>query len=310
MLKHTNISTLLFSLLTLSISVVGCQQQTQTSDPNRLAKVGDKVLTADDAAKEIPPFMLKEDSLSALYQYREDWVRRQIILQEALRVGINQNEDIQKRLQRLREEVLVQGLKDYVLAEYDQDLEITDEEARNYYQEHKDQLVLDERYVRFRHMITSTHRGAQSAKNDLMRGIEWPEVARKYAQNGEARIQESEKFWPISMALVDNNVMNNMLQRIGITEISPIRRVNGNYHFVQLMETRPAGGHPDLDWLMEQIKDWLRIEKRRRHFNSYVKNLYLNAQSNNEIETYNVLKSNSNTESTEPDTLLSTESNE
>jgi hypothetical protein len=290
--------------------VYGCEPVDQGPNQNNLARVGNEVLTIDAAADQIPPFMLEQDSASALNRYRQDWIRRQIILQEAQRVGISQNAEVQERLQRLREEVLVQGLKDYVLAEYDQDLNITDDEARNYYQAHKDQLVLNERYVRFRHLVTSTYEQAQSVRRDLMRGIEWSEAARKYCQNPEARTQESVKFWPISMALADINGMKNMVQRIGITEISPVRRVQGDYHFVQLMEMRPEGDHPDLDWLIGQIKEWLRLEKRRRHFNSYVKNLYLNAQSNNEIETFNVLESNSNADSTRLDTLLSSENNE
>ncbi len=112
------------------------------------------------------------------------------------------------------------------------------------------------------------------------------------------------------MALAHHEVMNTMIRRIGITEISPIRRVNGDYHFVQLMETRPEGGHPDLDWLIGQIKEWLLLERRRRHFNSYVKNLYLNAQSNNEIDTYNVLTPNVESEPSEPDTVGFQQANE
>ncbi len=295
---------------TLLFTTISCKPKQDTSVKKRLARVGNEVLTLEEATEHISSFMLEQDSVSALQRYRKDWIQRQIILQEAQRVDIAQNPEIQKRLKRMREEVLVQGLKDYVLADYEEELTITDEEARNYYQAHKDQLVLDERYVRFRHLVASTHEQAQSARRDLMRGIEWPEVAKTYSKSPEAKIQESEKFWPISMAVADNNIMNSFLQRIGITEISPIRRVNGDYHFVQLMETRPAGGHPDLDWLLSHIKEWLRLEKRRRHFNSYVKNLYLNAQSNNEIETYNVLESNLNEESTEIDTLLSSENNE
>lgn len=301
-------------ILLLSLAVVGfgagCQQSQQTPSENRLAKVGTEILTIEEATSQIPDHILAQDSLSSLQQYRQDWIQRQLILQEANRLGIQQNADVQKRLQRLREEVLIQGLKDYVMGNFDNNLTITDEDARNYYQAHKDQLVLDEKYVRFRHLVAGTHQAAQSARQDIMGGIEWPEVARKYAQNAEAAIQESEKFWPISMALADNEIMNTMIQRIGITEISPIRRVNGNYHFVQLMETRAAGGHPDLDWLMSQIKEWLLLERRRRHFNSYVKNLYLKAQSNNEIDTYNVLEANAKPEPFKPDTVGFQETNE
>ncbi|MDX1617473.1 MAG: hypothetical protein R3224_01720 [Balneolaceae bacterium] len=296
--------------LAAALAIAGCQRPAAQGDGTELARVGSNVLTVEDAAEQVPEFMLKQDSVTSLLQFREEWIERQVILQETRRLDLNSNPDVRRRLQRLQEEVLIQALKDYVLKRFDEGLEITDEEARNYYQAHKEQLVLSERYVRFRHMVTPSLEAARSAKRDLMRGIEWPEVARDYAVNPETRIRESEKFWPISMAVQNVNVMNRMLQRIGITEISPIHRVSGNYHFVQLMEARAEGDHPDLEWLMEQIKEWLRLEKRRRHFNSYVKNLYLNAQSNNEIETYNVLQANSNTESIEQDTLASSQTDD
>ena len=61
---------------------------------------------------------------------------------------------------------------------------------------------------------------------------------------------------------------------------------------VQLLDERAKGDHPDLEWLIDQIKEWLILEKRRRVFNTYVKNLYLQAQANNEIETFDVLQQN------------------
>lgn len=309
---YFRLKSILLFLLMVGIVLPGCRRKSEQSGGTQLARVGSKVLTVQDAIEQLPDFMLEQDSISSLRQFREDWIQRQVILEETRRLELSSNPDVRNRIQRLQEEVLIQALKDYVLNRFDKDLEITDEEARNYYQAHKDQLVLSERYVRFRHLVTPSLESARSAKRDLMRGIEWPEVARNYSLNPEARIRESEKFWPISMAAQNVTAMNQLLRRIGITEISPIHRVNGNYHFVQLMETRAEGDHPDLDWLMVQIKEWLRLEKRRRHFNSYVKNLYLNAQSNNEIETFNVLQAHSNTEnhSIEQDTLASSQTDE
>lgn len=272
----------------------GCTGPNTYPDSETLARVGDHILTVDAAREQIPDFILQEDSISAYRNITEEWVRKQVILQEARRLQLHRDREVQKRLQRLEEEILTQALKEYVLGNYEGEVTVTDEEARNYYQANKNQFVLNERFVRFRHMVTNSIESARGAKRDLMRGIEWPEVAREYAVNPEAQIQQSEKFWPISMALNEIGIMNRMLQRIGITEISPIHRVGSQYHFVQLVETRAEGDHPDLDWLIDQIKEWLILEKRRRHFNSYVKNLYLKAQSNNEIDTYNVYNSNSN----------------
>ncbi|HBQ58963.1 MAG TPA: hypothetical protein DD671_04890, partial [Balneolaceae bacterium] len=57
------------------------------------------------------------------------------------------------------------------------------------------------------------------------------------------------------------------------------------------------------DWLIEQIKEWLTLEKRKRAFNTYVKNLYLQGQANNEIKIHSVNNVESNPSVIDTDTL-------
>lgn len=308
-----NSTTHLFSSLFLAIAllpVLGCNSGTPEDRPERLARVGNEYLTVEQARDRIPEYIMQEDSISALRSYRDRWIEQRLMLQEAERLQLRQRPEVQQKLREAQREVLTQALSDVVISNFEENLEVTDEEARNYYQAHKDQFVLNERFVQFRHMVAEDIESARAAKRELMQAVPWPEVARKYSLNAEAKITESEQFWPISMALGDINIMNRYLQIIGQTEISPIQRVNGNYHFVQLIESRAEGEHPELDWLMEQIKDWLALDKRRRHLSSYVKNLYLKAESNNEIDTYNVLQTNPNTKSGSTDTLETNQTNE
>ncbi|MDZ7714940.1 MAG: peptidyl-prolyl cis-trans isomerase [Balneolaceae bacterium] len=296
-----------FLLITVTaFAFGGCNSNGRDSDAKELARVGNEYLTLDEAINEIPEFVLSQDSIKALSDYREKWIERQIVLQEAQRLQLAQSEEVRKRIQKAEEEILKQALKEAILQKFNNNLKISDQEAQNYYQAHKDQFILNERFVKFRHIETNDLESARAARRDLARGISWPEVARDYSINPEAAIRSSEQYWPISIALSDLDIMNDYLRRIGHTERSVIRRIGENYHFVQLMDSRAAGEHPDLDWLIEQIKEWLVLDKRNRHFSSYVKNLYLKAQSNNEITIYNVLKKNtSNISNEKTDTLES-----
>lgn len=287
-----------------------CQQSTNNQAENVLARVGSNYLTIQQATAAIPDFVLAEDSVNALYRYREDWIRQQLLLQEANRLGLNQKKEIREKLQKARQEVLREALKDYVIHTSEDEIQITDNEARSYYQANKDKFELNEDFVQFRHMKTETIRAARAARQDLLDGVPWPEVARQYAINPEVTINESKQYWPISMAAQGVDIMHRYLTIIGQSEISPIQRVGGVYHFVQLMDKRTEGEQPDLDWLIEQIKDWMILNKRRRNFSSYVKNLYLKAKSNNEVETFNVLPSKSNPKTTTEDTLESNSANE
>ncbi|MDZ7660227.1 peptidyl-prolyl cis-trans isomerase [Fodinibius sp.] len=292
------------------LSFTSCQQKAHQKPEDTLARVGSEYLTVDQAVNDIPEAVLSEDSVRSLTQYRDNWIRQQLLVQEARRLGLEQKPKIQQKIEQARQEILRQALKDYVLASSEKDLKITDEEARTYYQANKEQFVLEEDFVKFRHMRTKTIKQARNARQDLLDGVPWPEVARTYAINPSTVISESDQYWPISMAAKDIDIMNRYLKVIGQSEISPIQRVNGVYHFVQLIETRSEGDHPNLEWLIEQIKDWMTLNNRQRNFSSFVKNLYLKAESNNEVETFNVLPTKSNQNSTIDDTLENNSTNE
>lgn len=308
----TYIRQILFAMLLVIAGylLTSCEQSMQKNTEGSLARVGSEYLTIQQARDDIPDYVLAEDSLNALKQYRDSWVRQQLLLQEATRLGLHQKPEIQKKIEQARNEVLRQALKDYVLANSEKNLSATDEQARSYYQKNKDQFVLEEDFVRYRHMRTETMAEARNARQDLLGGVPWPEVVQKYSLEPSKALSEADQYWPISMAAQGIDVMNRYLNVIGQSEISPIQRVNGVYHFVQLMDTKAEGNHPDLNWLTEQIKNWLTLNNRQRNLSSFIKNLYLKAESNNEVETFNVLSTKSNQNTTVQDTLENTSSNE
>lgn len=280
-----------FCLLFGVFALISCTRKSQYSEP-ALARVGSAFLTISEARDGIPEHIFMQDSIEAYNKYRDDWIEQQIILQDAYRLRVHRQPEILNRLDKLKEDFLAKAAQEYILGELEPELQVSDEEARAYYQENKESFVLEERYVRYRHLIASTLSDAQNARQDLLGGVEWEIVANDYSINPEVALRESNRFWPESIAAGDVNILNRYLQVIGLSEITVIERVGSQYHFVQLMEERAKGDHPDLDWLIDQIKEWLILEKRRRAFNTYVKNLYLQAQANNEIETFNVLQEN------------------
>lgn len=266
---------------------VQCTRKSKITEPT-LARVGSAILTINEAKNEIPNHIFESDSIAAYITFREKWIEKQIILQDAYRRKIHRQSEVQKRIKKIEEDFIVKATQNYIIAELDTEIEVTFDEAKEYYQANKDNFVLEERYVRYRHLIARNITDAQTARNDLLSGIDWETVANEFSVNPEVAIGESEKFWPESASGGDVDILNRYLKVIGLSEISVIEKIGDEYHFVQLIEERSKGDHPDLEWLIDQIKEWLILEKSRRAFNTYVKNLYLQAQANNEIITYDV----------------------
>ena len=259
-----------------------CIQPKQTKEGHIIARVGNASLTMEMVRKEIPEAVFRQDSLDAIIRYRKNWISEQLLVQEAERNGLQKNSTYLSKLRRLKNGLLAQTLRDVVMARADT-VDITEKEAENYYEAHEQQFVLNERYVRFRHISTSSIDSCQAAKSAIMHGVPWPEVVQKYALDKDKTLNDSKRFWPISMALRNDPPMNHFLRIIGNTEISPIRFVNGRYQFVQLMEQKPKGAHADLSWVLDQIKGWLKLQKQRKVLSTFERNLYLKAEANHEI---------------------------
>jgi len=285
------VNKLLHILLIIIIPVfqlISCQKSSDALQEDVIAKVGNYELTLEMVLNEVPGYVLKQDTMSAIEQYRSSWIEKRTIEREARKNKLHLSPAFTKRLNRIQNQLLIDIYKEFLLNEFKDDLDVSREESQNYFQANKERFVLDEKYVRFRHLTTRTRVEADNARRELLRGEDWQTVVDKYSIEPDKQFQNSEKFFPISMALADIRIMNQYLKVIGRTEISPIATVGGNFHFVQLMEEKAAGDHPNLDWLIEQIRDWLFLEKSRRLVNTHIRNLYLQAEANNEIEKSNV----------------------
>lgn len=284
----------IYSLFSIFL-LIGCPTL-QEENSNSFAEVNGRILTLEEAKEAIPNTEFIADSISALQSYRDDWIRNQLVLEEINRLNLADAPEVKLQLQRNREQTLLIAFQEAILSSVENNVEVSIDEAQNYYQQNKEKFLLDERYIKFRHMIASSSTNALRAKQALMQGTDWNEVANRYSINADLVLANSARFWPSSSALKEYDVLNRYLQVIGINEISIIENIGGNYHFVQLLEEKAEGEHPDLEWLFVQIQEWLTLEKKRVAYNTYVKNLYLAAQANNEIRTYNVLPERTSSE--------------
>ena len=118
---------------------------------------------------------MTEDSVQAIQAFIDQWVEKQVVVRQAERMRLQNSESVRLKMERLRKQVLEEALREQLLRQHLDEVEVTRDEAQNYYQAHKDQFVLNERYVRFRHITTRTRTEADNANRDLMRGDDWEE---------------------------------------------------------------------------------------------------------------------------------------
>lgn len=272
-------------LILLFTTTLACEQVEKLPSGTPVAKVGNAVLHEEDLLELYPEGFSQDQKNVLKQQLVENWIKEQLLIQEAIRTRLAERADVLKRMEKARQEVLAQAMRESWLKNMDS-LNVSKVEAQTFYEKNKTQFVLQERHVRFRHIQTADLESSRNAKSELLRGIPFNTVVERYALEKTATITNSETFQPISVAIAGLPEMNRYLQVMGINEISPIRLLDGRYHFVQLTEERAAGEHPDMDWILGRITDWLLLEKKRKIIQSLERELYLKAEISNEITLY------------------------
>jgi hypothetical protein len=165
---------------------------------------------------------------------------------------------------------------------------VSDSEALHYFHQHQKKFILDERFVKFRHVAARSFSEALRAHRELEDDSSWAAVARHFSLKPEEKIAKSTKFWPVSALFHHLPPMKRYISRLDSGQFSPIKRYKGVYHFVQIVNVRKKGDTADPQWFNAQLKEWLTMDKQHKYYQSYVKKLYFKAQNNNEIYLFHV----------------------
>lgn len=244
-----------------------------------IAQVGPHLLTHQQAIDAIPYAIWESDSVKALSDYATSWTIHKLMVKEATRLGLDRLDDVSRQIELNRDGILVETLRDRALNTLNDEMTVTEAEIQDYYDTYANQFRLTERHVRVRHITTARLDQAIAAKRDLQDGMKWEQVVAQYSNDAEFSLQSSNQIRPASSAVSAIPVMQSYIPLMSVGSISAVREFNGDYHFIQLVESYAPGSVPEITWLKERIFEWLIIEKRRRALLSYEQNLFLQAQS-------------------------------
>ena len=97
---------LIFSLLPLicGLVLINCEKG---KEGKVVTRVNNQVLTEEDIEKEIPPESEGKITLDQKREYVRRWIRNELLYQEAKKTGIDQQEDIQWKIEQITKDFVV-----------------------------------------------------------------------------------------------------------------------------------------------------------------------------------------------------------
>ncbi len=155
-------------------------------------KDGGKVIaTVSNRAITLSEFKSRIGRLPAYYQriiknnlkrYLDETIMEMLLYEEALRKRLDKNREVKEVIDEARKKILVSKL---VSSEVDDKAKVPEEEIRKYYDEHKDEFKTPEMW-RASHILVADEALARSVADELSKGGDFAELAKKYSIDATA----------------------------------------------------------------------------------------------------------------------------
>ncbi len=251
----------------------GAAGQDDKTDPKRVvATVNNVDLTFDDFKQRVN-LLEQERGPVAPERFPEilkALVREEILLQAATEAHIDQNADIQKRIEISRRQVLIES---YLRQRVTAATQVTDDDVRKAYDDHRAQFTRET--VKASHIMTKTRAEAEQVEADLKAGQSFEELAKARSQDtgsagkggdlGEiSRGQAGQEFETALFALKDG-------------EVSDVVQTEFGFHVIK------AGPHTTTvqpyDEVKDKLKEMVTKEKQRATLLSIMADLEAKAKT-------------------------------
>ena len=241
-----------FLLLMVIFVILGCRGR--VADDEIVARVGDTALSRTEMKQKMAWGGMSADRES---DFIDRWVNRELLYQEAKRMDLDESVELRWELEQVEKEFLVQKLLERTFA---QEVQITEEEIESYYEENKEDFLVAEDEVSALHILTKTQAEANIARQEIIAGKTFEDVAREYSigifkdRGGNMGFIRKEDVIPE----IERNAF-----RLAEGRVSRVFSSSYGFHILKVIKKRMRGDFKDLSDVHDEIFQHLRINKER-----------------------------------------------
>ena len=251
-------------VLLIALAAVSCQMVHRVTDSAAelfgdgvVARVGEHRLMRSELAEYIPAGVSSEDSLSLAQRYINAWAEEHLFMDMAESRLSKEEQDVSKELEEYRRTLLKYRYEERYINER-LDTLISDEEVRNYYQEHTDKFLVDRPLLKSRYMVIPADSRSLRQIKELMSSDDAMDAiaADSLAFTAAIRYVDSSDNWMDAILLA---------RELGTDEVSMMKALkgrfielkgdDGNLRIAYVVDMVQKGSPAPLEYCGERIKD-------------------------------------------------------
>ncbi len=253
-------------ILATGSGVSGCSPQPDESDT--LVIVNGKPITQsefDVRWSELPGSTQERyKKEGGQKKFLDDLISRKLLLQEAQKIGLDQTPAFRERLQRAKDQMLLDALMSDVLKDK---VEISDKELQDFYASHVSMLPQAQQ-IRAAQIVVPTIKQATELKQQLDGGADFADLARRFSMDQATKAKGGD-LGQYRKGQTPPQVEAVLLSLKPGTVSQPIETSSG-FHLVKVLSRQ---GEDKDTVVRERLRQELVAEKRRQQFEDYLRNL-------------------------------------
>lgn len=287
----------LFFLSIVSVLFVGCElirmkkdQSGEDQDRRAVARVNDTYLYLDELEGIVTSNTPKEDSVARLEAYINSWIRKQLLISEALRrIDINEAE-VERKILDYRYSLIGYQFQKLYIQQHMSDT-VSDSEIDEYYQSHLDNFILKQNIIRgafikvpqgaprtnrIKDLIFSNK---EKDKNDL----------KSYCLSFSSAYHLSDSSWIEFDKLVVNSPLAEIPNKIQFLKSYPYYETSdaGFLYFLKIDAYKISDNVSPLEFVKEDIKNIIINKRKVELARKLEEEVYEKAAESKDFEIYN-----------------------
>jgi len=196
-------------------------------------------------------------------KFLEDMIARELLLQEARRLGLDQTTEIREKVQRFREQLALDELVQEMAKTHGQ---VSQEEMEAYYMAHSSAVLATE-HIRAAQIIVSTAMQALDVKKQLEAGADFAKLAQKFSIDQTTKFRGGD-LGPYRKGAAPQEIEAAILTQNPGAVSEPIQ-VAAGFALVKVTSRDPLDAR-SAHVARERLKQELSAEKRRKQFEEFL----------------------------------------
>jgi EpsD family peptidyl-prolyl cis-trans isomerase len=200
-------------------------------------------------------------------KFLEALIQQKVMVQKAREMGLDKNDEVQTKIAALMKEVTERVLIEALIKQEILDkVVVTDEEAKAYYDEHREEFK-DKEKVKIRQIIAATEEEAQEILQELENGADFAELASRKS-NDQSTAKSGEDPGYIERGKMPA-VLENIYFSLEVGKISDAVKTNHGYYIVKLEDKKEASIKEFYE-VSDEIKSKLIVGKQREEHQKWL----------------------------------------